>query len=144
MSVDTEEELLDWQKRLEAKGVGVSQSVRHEILESIYFRDPNHYPLEITRRLRDIERPDATDAELTINAALELEASGHWTNIEQLWRTKARYVSNYRTPSQRMLRHEWFLSSGRTGICAPRRRRPAHRQMPRGKKDRLLSLHRFR
>lgn len=94
--VDTEEELLAWQKRLEMQGVTVSQSVRHEILESIYFRDPNFYPIEISRRLRDVERPDATDAELTIDAALELDASGHWTNIEQLWRTKARYVEKYR------------------------------------------------
>ncbi len=93
--VESEADLLSWQKRLEQQGVSVSQSVRHEILESIYFRDPNFYPLEITRRLRDIDRPDATDAELTIDAALELEASGHWTNIEQLWRTKARYVENY-------------------------------------------------
>jgi catechol 2,3-dioxygenase-like lactoylglutathione lyase family enzyme len=95
-SVDTEEELLAWQKRLEMQGVQVSQGVRHEILESIYFRDPNFYPIEISRRLRDVERPDATDAELTIDAALELDASGHWTNIEQLWRTKARYVEKYR------------------------------------------------
>ncbi len=61
-SVDTEEELLEWQRRLEMQGVTVSQSVRHEILESIYFRDPNFYPIEISRRLRDVERPDATDA----------------------------------------------------------------------------------
>ncbi len=94
-SVESEEDLLNWQKRLEDNGVNVSQSVRHEILESIYFRDPNFYPLEITRRLRDIGRPDATDAELTLDAALELEASGHWTDIEQLWRTKARYVDKY-------------------------------------------------
>ncbi len=98
--VESEAELLAWQRCLEQQGVSVSQSVRHEILESIYFRDPNFYPLEITRRLRDIERPDATDAELTIDAALELEASGHWTDIEQLWRTKARYVDKYREALQ--------------------------------------------
>ena len=68
-SVDSEEELLAWQKRLEAKGVRVSQFVKHEILESIYFRDPNMYPLEITRSLRDMEPLDATDAALTIKAA---------------------------------------------------------------------------
>ena len=95
-SVETEDELLAWQKRLEAHGVNVSQSVRHEILESIYFRDPNFYPLEITRRLRDIQTPDATDAELTLAAAMELEASGRWTDIEQLWRAKGRKVAKYR------------------------------------------------
>lgn len=90
--VDTEEELLAWQKRLEEKGVRVSQFVKHEILESIYFRDPNFYPLEITRSLRDMEALDAVDAEMTITAALSLEDSKRWTNIEQLWRAKADFV----------------------------------------------------
>jgi catechol 2,3-dioxygenase-like lactoylglutathione lyase family enzyme len=90
--VDSEEELLAWQQRLEAKGVRVSQFVQHEILESIYFRDPNFYPLEITRSLRDMETLDAVDAEMTMRAALELEDKGGWTNIEQLWRTKADFV----------------------------------------------------
>lgn len=90
--VSSEEELLAWQKRLEQHGVNVSQFVRHEILESIYFRDPNFYPLEITRSLRDMEELDAVDAEFTIAAAMELEGSGRWTSIEQLWRTKADYV----------------------------------------------------
>jgi catechol 2,3-dioxygenase-like lactoylglutathione lyase family enzyme len=87
--VNTEEELLEWQRRLEAQGVKVSQFITHEIIESIYFRDPNGYPLEITRALRDMAALDAVDAEHTIAAALELEATGQWANIEQLWRTKA-------------------------------------------------------
>lgn len=90
--VQTEEQLLAWQKRLEAKGVKVSQFVKHEILESIYFRDPNFYPLEITRSLRDMEDLDAVDARLTIDAALTLEDSGRWTSIEQLWRAKSEFV----------------------------------------------------
>ncbi|WP_428394353.1 VOC family protein [Lichenicoccus sp.] len=94
-SVDSEEELLAWQTRLEEKGVRVSQSIRHEILESIYFRDPNGYPLEITRSLRDLEPLDAIDAELTVAAALELEESGRWDGIESLWRTKASLVRQH-------------------------------------------------
>ena len=90
--VETEDELLAWQKRLEAKGVRVSQFVKHEILESIYFRDPNFYPLEITRSLRDMEELDAVDARMTIDAALTLEDSGRWTSIEQLWRAKSDFV----------------------------------------------------
>ncbi len=94
-SVASEEELLAWHARLEAKGVRVSQSIKHEILESIYFRDPNGYPLEITRSLRDMEALDATDAELTIEAALSLEESGRWNGIESLWRTKAALVRQH-------------------------------------------------
>jgi catechol 2,3-dioxygenase-like lactoylglutathione lyase family enzyme len=86
--VETEEELLAWQQRLEAHGVRVSQFVPHEVIESIYFRDPNFYPLEITRTLRDTERLDATDAALTIEAAMALEETGQFTDIEQLWRAK--------------------------------------------------------
>ena len=87
--VSTEAELLEWQRRLEGRGVKVSQFITHEIIESIYFRDPNGYPLEITRALRDMAELDAVDAEHTIAAALELEATGKWANIEQLWRSKA-------------------------------------------------------
>lgn len=90
--VETEDQLLAWQKRLEEKGLRVSQFVKHEILESIYFRDPNFYPLEITRSLRDMETLDAVDAEMTLAAALTLEDSKRWTNIEQLWRAKADFV----------------------------------------------------
>jgi catechol-2,3-dioxygenase len=90
--VDSEAELLVWQQRLEGNGVNVSQFVQHEVLESIYFRDPNWYPLEITRSLRDVEEPDAVDAAATIAAAMELEESGRWSTIEQLWRNKVKFV----------------------------------------------------
>jgi catechol 2,3-dioxygenase-like lactoylglutathione lyase family enzyme len=53
-SVPTEEELKRWKETLESRGLTVSPYTRHEILESIYFRDPNGYPIEITLRLRDV------------------------------------------------------------------------------------------
>ena len=90
--VDSEEALLNWQRRLESRGVKVSQFIAHEIIESIYFRDPNGFPLEITRSLRDMERLDAVDAELTIEAAMQLEDVPDWKDIEQLWRVKAGLV----------------------------------------------------
>ncbi len=93
--VETEDELLAWQERLEAAGIQVSQSIKHETLESIYFRDPNFYPLEITRPLRAVERIDGIDAELTIAAALQLADGGGWESIEQLWRIKAERVASY-------------------------------------------------
>ena len=93
--VESEAELLAWQEKLEAHGVRVSQFVPHETIESIYFRDPNFYPLEITRRLRDIERLDATDASLTIDAAIALEKTGEFASIEQLWRLKGENVRRH-------------------------------------------------
>lgn len=77
---------------MESHGVKVSQFVQHEIIKSIYFRDPNWYPLEITRSLRDVEEPDAVDAAATIAAAMELEDSGRWKDVEQLWRHKVKFV----------------------------------------------------
>ncbi len=100
--VETQEELLAWQARLQAAGIPVSQSVRHELLESIYFRDPNFYPLEITRPLRAIERVDGVDAEMTISAALDLADRGGWDSIEQLWRQKASHVAAYRQSGERV------------------------------------------
>lgn len=90
--VESEEELRAWQSRLEAQGVRVSEFVPHEIIESIYFRDPNGYPIEITRSLRDIEEIDQNDARLSIDAAIKLEATGKWTDIEQFWRVKGDLV----------------------------------------------------
>jgi catechol-2,3-dioxygenase len=90
--VESEAELLAWQSRLEQFGIKVSQFVRHEIIESVYFRDPNFYPLEISRPMRAVETIDAADAEMTIEAALKINATGRWTSIEQLWRTKAELV----------------------------------------------------
>ena len=90
--VETEAELLEWQQRLQGHGVNVSQFVQHEVIESIYFRDPNWYPLEITRSLRDVEEPDALDATATIEAAMDLEEHGGWKSVEQLWRNKVKFV----------------------------------------------------
>ena len=75
----------------------VSTYTRHEILESIYFRDPNGYPLEITLRLRDIDHIDSKDAEMTLEAAMQLEdelrANGdRLRDIDTVWRRKAKLV----------------------------------------------------
>jgi catechol 2,3-dioxygenase-like lactoylglutathione lyase family enzyme len=96
-SVPTPEDLIRWRTTLEARGLNVSPYTRHEILESIYFRDPNGYPLEITLRLRDVEVLDAKDAELTIEAAMQLEdelrAEGsRLRDIDTVWRRKAKLV----------------------------------------------------
>lgn len=99
-SVPTEEELQRWKTTLEARGVVVSPYTRHEILESIYFRDPNGYPIEVTLRLRDIEVIDAKDAELTLEAAMQLEdelraKGGRLLDIDTVWRRKSRLVETF-------------------------------------------------
>lgn len=96
-SVDTAEELAQWKETLEGRGLTVSKFTKHEGLESIYFRDPNGYPLEVTRRLRDVEVIDAEDAALTIQAAIEIEdaafaAGEKMRDIDTVWRRKAKLV----------------------------------------------------
>lgn len=98
-AVESREELNRWKETLEARGVDVSPHIRHEILESIYFSDPNGYPVEITLRLRDIEPLDQRDAALTMEAAMqvedELRADGtRLLDIDTVWRRKGKLVQD--------------------------------------------------
>lgn len=104
-AVDTRKELEQWKETLEARNVPVSGYTRHEILESIYFVDPNGYPLEVTLRLRDVQKLDADDAEMTMNAAIELEeelkAEGQrLQDIDSVWRRKAELVERFHKESK--------------------------------------------
>jgi catechol 2,3-dioxygenase-like lactoylglutathione lyase family enzyme len=91
-SVETMDDLMAWKERLRSFGVSVSDEVRHETIESIYFRDPNFYPIEITLPLRKLDKLDAADASLTVQAAVELETAGGWDTIEAMWKRKAELV----------------------------------------------------
>jgi len=96
--VDTRESLLEWRERLERKGIRIMYQIEHEVIESIYFRDPNGYFLEITRPLRSFVELDAKDAELTLQAAIEQEERGRMTGrkldqVESVWRAKGELVS---------------------------------------------------
>ena len=71
--------------------------VEHEVVESLYFRDPNGYFLEIGRPLRAFVELDAKDGELTLRAAMEEEdrrrARGETLDgIEAVWRAKGTLV----------------------------------------------------
>ena len=88
-SARSEEDLLAWRRRLEARGIAVSEVVEHEALKSIYFRDPNGYPLEITWKARALTAADAEDAALTIAAMIETFGGGSdGRSIEDMWRRK--------------------------------------------------------
>jgi catechol-2,3-dioxygenase len=98
--VESPEELTQWKETLERRGITVSPYTRHEILESIYFRDPNGYPIEVTLRLRDVHVLDAKDAEMTLAAAIALEdelaaKQTRVQDIDTVWRRKAKLVEDY-------------------------------------------------
>ena len=90
--VETKEELLAWRARLEAKGVPILYQIEHEVVESIYFRDPNGYYLEIGRPLRSFVEIDSSDAELTLQAAIALE-DGKLSDVESVWRAKGEILA---------------------------------------------------
>lgn len=95
--VETREEVMAWRERLEAMGVRIMFQVKHEVVESIYFRDPNGYYLEIGCPVRALEALDTSDSMLTLQAALAIEDrlaanNERLSNIEQLWREKGERV----------------------------------------------------
>ena len=85
--VENKEQLQAWRARLEQKGVPILYQIEHEVVESIYFRDPNGYYIEIGRPLRAFSPIDAADAELTLRAAITLETK-QLNNVESVWRAK--------------------------------------------------------
>jgi catechol 2,3-dioxygenase-like lactoylglutathione lyase family enzyme len=92
--VETREQLLDCRARLESAGIHVHYQVRHEVIESIYFDDPNGYPIEITWQVRPFEAIDSADAKRSIDAAMTLERAQReggiaLKSIEQVWQAKA-------------------------------------------------------
>ncbi|PTT89579.1 glyoxalase [Pseudomonas sp. HMWF031] len=96
--VDTREELLEWRDRLESQGIPLIFQIRHELIESIYFNDPNGYYLEITIQERPMNALDADDATRTLEAAMAMEdvhLSGgtSFTQIDQVWLDKARGIA---------------------------------------------------
>lgn len=85
--VENEAELLEWRNRVEAVGIPLRYQIRHEIIESIYFNDPNGYPIEITWQVRPFSHEDAGDAQHTLQAAMALEEGG-FGSIEPVWQAK--------------------------------------------------------
>lgn len=103
--VETRAELLAWRERLEEKGISILFQIEHEVVESVYFRDPNGYFLEIGHPLREFVALDAADAELTLRAAIEAEERARckgeaFTHIESAWRAKGDLLARDRQLAQ--------------------------------------------
>ena len=90
--VEKAEDLQYWRDRLKAQGIELHyEEVRHEIIQSLYFMDPNGYMVEFTYELRPMEVLDAEDAERTLSAAMELEdlrEPAKFGRIDEVWRRK--------------------------------------------------------
>jgi catechol 2,3-dioxygenase-like lactoylglutathione lyase family enzyme len=70
--VDNEADLLEYRRRLDGSQWPVELQVQHETIESIYTHDPNGYLFEITRALRPVTPQEDLDANLTIDALVDI------------------------------------------------------------------------
>ncbi|MEN0136003.1 MAG: VOC family protein [Rhodococcus sp. (in: high G+C Gram-positive bacteria)] len=89
--VDSEEDLLEYRRRLDDSQWPVEMQVVHETIESIYTHDPNGYMIEITRALRPVTAQEDLDAELTIQALCDV-ASGDNPSMDRLLTRKAELI----------------------------------------------------
>ncbi|MGI6798790.1 VOC family protein [Gordonia sihwensis] len=89
--VEDEEDLLEYRRRLDESQWPVEMQVMHETIESIYTHDPNGYMVEITRALRPVTPQEDLDAELTIDALVEV-AQGEAPSLDQLLTKKAELI----------------------------------------------------
>jgi catechol 2,3-dioxygenase-like lactoylglutathione lyase family enzyme len=74
--VDDEEDLLEYRRRLDESQWPVEMQVMHETIESIYTHDPNGYMVELTRAMRPVTPQEDLDANLTIDALLDVLDEG--------------------------------------------------------------------
>lgn len=70
--VDDEADLLEYRRRLDDSAWPVEMQIKHETIESIYTHDPNGYLVEFTRAMRPVTPQEDLDANLTIDALLDV------------------------------------------------------------------------
>lgn len=72
--VGSYEDLMEYRRLLDASQWPVEMQIQHETIESIYTHDPNGYLVEITRAMRPVTPAEDLDANLTIDALLDVVA----------------------------------------------------------------------
>jgi catechol 2,3-dioxygenase-like lactoylglutathione lyase family enzyme len=93
LNVETLEHLDEYERRLTEGGYAPYMRVMHETIESIYVTDPNGLNFEITRPLREATDADRADAQLTIEALLEVLAENDEPSLAGLWAAKGRRIA---------------------------------------------------
>jgi catechol 2,3-dioxygenase-like lactoylglutathione lyase family enzyme len=90
--VDTEEDLLEYRRRLDDSQWPCEQQIRHETVESVYVTDPNGYLIEFARPLRPITVEDDIDAKLSVDALLAV-ADEEQPSLERFYQIKADLIA---------------------------------------------------
>jgi len=89
--VDSEDALLEYRRRLDLSDWPVEMQIQHETIESIYTHDPNGYMVEVTRALRPVAPQEDLDANLTIDALVDIaQRDGH--TMDDLLMRKAELI----------------------------------------------------
>ncbi|MFC5676004.1 VOC family protein [Aeromicrobium endophyticum] len=91
LSVESEDSLNEYQRRLDDSEWATEMRVQHETIESIYTHDPNGYIVEITRALRPVTPQEDVDANLTIDALVDVVSRGD-ASIHALLNRKAELI----------------------------------------------------
>jgi catechol 2,3-dioxygenase-like lactoylglutathione lyase family enzyme len=91
LHVDSEADLLEYRRRLDNSRWPVELQLQHETIESIYTHDPNGYFFEITRALRPVTPQEDLDANLTVDALVEV-VSGPDVSMAALLARKAELI----------------------------------------------------
>ncbi len=89
--VDSQQDLLEYRRRLDGSAWPVEMQIRHETIESIYTHDPNGYMVELTRAMRPVTPQEDLDANLTIDALVEV-ATGPEPSLGKLLARKAELI----------------------------------------------------
>lgn len=89
--LESEEDLNEYRSRLDQSEWPVEMQVMHETIESIYTRDPNGYMVELTRALRPVTPQEDLDAQLTVDALLDVVDGGE-PSMDKLLTRKAELI----------------------------------------------------
>jgi catechol 2,3-dioxygenase-like lactoylglutathione lyase family enzyme len=89
--VDSDEDLTEYQRRLDGSEWPCTLRLQHETIESIYTDDPNGYMIEFTRALRPVTPQEDLDANLTIDALLDVVSGGN-PSMDALLTRKAELI----------------------------------------------------
>lgn len=90
--VDSVDDLDEYRRRLESNSWTVEMQVKHETIESIYTHDPNGYLVEFTYPTRATTKVDDNDAELTVQALIDVVESAEQPSLAALWARKAELI----------------------------------------------------
>ena len=91
--VDSFDALAEYERRLNGSEWPVFMRVPHETIESIYVLDPNDYMIEFTTPTRPAVPADERDAQMTVQALVDVVRSEAAPSLDAVWARKAQLIT---------------------------------------------------